>query len=85
MDEFGYLYINGRLKDMIIRGGENIYPKEIEDFLMSHTSIAEAQVCIISRVIITMWTIRGKMKQINQINICVINVNIKLPWLNKVK
>jgi len=33
MDEFGYLYINGRFKDMIIRGGENIYPKVIEDFL----------------------------------------------------
>jgi len=32
MDEEGYLKITGRVKDMIIRGGENIYPKEIEDF-----------------------------------------------------
>jgi len=44
MDEFGYLYINGRLKDMIIRGGENIYPKEIEEFLLSHPSVVDAHV-----------------------------------------
>ena len=44
MDDFGYLYINGRIKDMIIRGGENIYPKEIEDFLMSNPFIADAHV-----------------------------------------
>jgi len=40
----GYINIVGRLKDMIIRGGENVYPAEIEDFLMSHPKIAEAQV-----------------------------------------
>ena len=44
MDESGYLFINGRIKDMIIRGGENIYPKEIEDFLMSNPLIADAHV-----------------------------------------
>ncbi|CAG2108823.1 unnamed protein product [Medioppia subpectinata] len=44
MDDSGYLYINGRIKDMIIRGGENIYPKEVEDFLMTHPSIAAAHV-----------------------------------------
>jgi fatty-acyl-CoA synthase len=40
----GYINIVGRVKDMIIRGGENIYPAEIEAFLMRHTKIAEAQV-----------------------------------------
>ncbi|CAG2102123.1 unnamed protein product [Medioppia subpectinata] len=44
MDDCGYLYINGRINDMIIRGGENIYPKEVEDFLMTHPSIADAHV-----------------------------------------
>lgn len=44
MDEHGYLYINGRIKDMIIRGGENIYPKEIEDFLMTNAEIADVHV-----------------------------------------
>jgi fatty-acyl-CoA synthase len=40
----GYVNIVGRVKDMIIRGGENIYPAEIEAFLMRHPKIAEAQV-----------------------------------------
>ena len=40
MIEDGYLQITGRLKEMIIRGGENIYPREIEDFLFSHPKIA---------------------------------------------
>ena len=40
----GYINIVGRVKDMIIRGGENIYPAEIEAFLMRHPSIAEAQI-----------------------------------------
>ncbi len=40
MDELGYLRIQGRLKDMIIRGGENIYPREIEDVLFTHPSIS---------------------------------------------
>jgi fatty-acyl-CoA synthase len=44
MDARGYLRIEGRLKDMIIRGGENIYPKEIEDCLFSHPSVAEVAV-----------------------------------------
>lgn len=44
IDEQGYCSITGRIKDMIIRGGENIYPREIEDFLMSHPAIADAQV-----------------------------------------
>ncbi|HKY90538.1 MAG TPA: AMP-binding protein, partial [Nevskiaceae bacterium] len=44
MDDDGYVRIVGRIKDMIIRGGENIYPKEIEEVLMSHPSISEAQV-----------------------------------------
>jgi fatty-acyl-CoA synthase len=44
MDEEGYLRITGRRKEMIIRGGENIYPREIEDFLFTHPKIAEAAV-----------------------------------------
>jgi fatty-acyl-CoA synthase len=41
MDEDGYLRITGRLKDMIIRGGENIYPREIEEHLFTHPGVAE--------------------------------------------
>jgi fatty-acyl-CoA synthase len=44
MDENGYCKITGRLKDMIIRGGENIYPREIEEFLYTHPKIADVQV-----------------------------------------
>jgi fatty-acyl-CoA synthase len=44
MNAAGYVNIVGRVKDMIIRGGENIYPAEIESFLMRHPGIAEAQV-----------------------------------------
>ncbi|MDN6319883.1 MAG: AMP-binding protein [Marinobacter sp.] len=44
MDEEGYVQIVGRIKDMVIRGGENIYPKEIEEFLYTHPSIEEVQV-----------------------------------------
>lgn len=48
MDAKGYVRITGRIKDMIIRGGENIYPRELEEFLLSHTDIADAQVFGIS-------------------------------------
>jgi fatty-acyl-CoA synthase len=44
MDEDGYLKIVGRIKDMIIRGGENVYPREIEEFLYSHPAIQDVQV-----------------------------------------
>ncbi|WP_338754737.1 AMP-binding protein [Bacillus sp. FJAT-52991] len=44
MDETGYIRITGRLKDMIIRGGENVYPREIEEFLYTHPKILDAQV-----------------------------------------
>ena len=44
MDDDGYLKIVGRIKDMIIRGGENIYPREIEEFLYTHPNVADAQV-----------------------------------------
>lgn len=40
----GYIHLNGRAKDMIIRGGENIYPREIEEFLYTHPKVAEVQV-----------------------------------------
>ena len=43
-DENGYFKITGRIKDMIIRGGENIYPKEIEDFIYTHPHIKDVQV-----------------------------------------
>ena len=44
MDEEGYVHIVGRLKDMIIRGGENVYPREIEEFLHTHPDIVDVQV-----------------------------------------
>ncbi len=43
IDEDGYCNIVGRLKDMIIRGGENIYPREVEEFLYAHPAIADVQ------------------------------------------
>jgi fatty-acyl-CoA synthase len=44
MDDEGYLNIVGRIKDMIIRGGENVYPREIEEFLYSHPAVQDVQV-----------------------------------------
>jgi fatty-acyl-CoA synthase len=44
MDEEGYVNIVGRIKDMIIRGGENIYPREVEEFLYTHPDVADVQV-----------------------------------------
>ncbi len=44
MDEHGYVSVTGRIKDMVIRGGENIYPREIEEFLYTHPDILDAQV-----------------------------------------
>ncbi len=44
MDEYGYVQITGRRKEMIIRGGENIYPREIEDFIFTHPKVAEVAV-----------------------------------------
>src|SRR5207244_3407811 len=44
MDDDGYLNIVGRIKDMIIRGGENVYPREIEEFLYSHPDVSDVQV-----------------------------------------
>ena len=44
MDEDGYVNIVGRIKDMIIRGGENVYPREVEEFLYTHPAIADVQV-----------------------------------------
>ena len=46
MDEDGYMQIVGRIKDIIIRGGENIYPAEIEQFLYRHPKVADVQVRI---------------------------------------
>ena len=43
-DEDGYITITGRSKDMVIRGGENIYPREVEEFLFGHPAVADAQV-----------------------------------------
>jgi fatty-acyl-CoA synthase len=44
MDSDGYVAITGRIKDMVIRGGENVYPREIEEFLYTHPEILDAQV-----------------------------------------
>jgi fatty-acyl-CoA synthase len=44
MDDDGYVSITGRIKDLVIRGGENVYPREVEEFLHSHPDIVDAQV-----------------------------------------
>jgi acyl-CoA synthetase (AMP-forming)/AMP-acid ligase II len=44
MDADGYVNITGRIKDMVIRGGENVYPREIEEFLYTHPDVLDAQV-----------------------------------------
>jgi fatty-acyl-CoA synthase len=44
MDDERYVAVVGRIKDMVIRGGENVYPREIEEFLYSHPDIVDAQV-----------------------------------------
>jgi fatty-acyl-CoA synthase len=44
MDDEGYLNISGRIKDMVIRGGENLYPREIEEFLYTHPAVRDVQV-----------------------------------------
>jgi fatty-acyl-CoA synthase len=44
MDDDGYVVVEGRIKDMVIRGGENIYPREIEEFLFTHPAIRDVQV-----------------------------------------
>ncbi|MEU7529265.1 AMP-binding protein [Saccharothrix sp. NPDC042600] len=44
MDDEGYVNITGRIKDMVIRGGENLYPREIEEFLHTHPDVLDAQV-----------------------------------------
>ncbi len=44
MDDAGYVQISGRIKDMVIRGGENVYPREVEEFLHTHPDVADVQV-----------------------------------------
>jgi fatty-acyl-CoA synthase len=44
MDESGYVNIVGRIKDMIIRGGENVYPREVEEYLYTHPAVSDVQV-----------------------------------------
>ena len=44
MDEAGYLRIVGRIKDLVIRGGENVYPREVEEYLYTHPDVADVQV-----------------------------------------
>ncbi len=44
MDDDGYVNISGRIKDMVIRGGENVYPREIEEFLYTHPAVKDVQV-----------------------------------------
>ena len=44
MDDDGYCTIVGRIKDMVIRGGENVYPREVEEFLYGHPDVADVQV-----------------------------------------
>src|SRR5436853_2704639 len=49
MDDNDYVKIVGRIKDMIIRGGENVYPREIEEFLYTHPAVADVQVIGVAR------------------------------------
>ncbi|OTG92503.1 fatty acid--CoA ligase, partial [Acinetobacter sp. ANC 4654] len=44
MDDEGFVKIKGRIKDVVIRGGENLFPKEIEDFLYTHPDVSDVQV-----------------------------------------
>jgi fatty-acyl-CoA synthase len=44
MDDDAYLNIVGRIKDMVIRGGENVYPREVEEFLLGHPEVLDVQV-----------------------------------------
>ena len=44
MNADGYVSISGRIKDMVIRGGENVYPREVEEFLYAHPDVADVQV-----------------------------------------
>ena len=44
MDDDGYVNIVGRIKDMVIRGGENVYPREVEEFLYTHPDVVDVQV-----------------------------------------
>jgi fatty-acyl-CoA synthase len=44
MDDQGFVKIKGRIKDIVIRGGENLFPKEIEDFLYTHPDVSDVQV-----------------------------------------
>lgn len=51
LNEDGYGVVTGRIKDIIIRGGENIQPQSIEYFLESHPEILQAQVCSVNKLI----------------------------------
>ena len=73
IDAEGYCDITGRVKDMIIRGGENVYPKEVEDFLFTHPDIAQAQVFGIpdERLgeIVCAWVIPAKPDAVDEASI----------------
>lgn len=47
IDEEGYIRICARIKEMIIRGGENIYPREIEEFILTNPVVADVHVCLL--------------------------------------
>ena len=70
VDESGYYKITGRLKDMIIRGGENIYPREIEEFLYTHPKVADVQVIGVPDERygeeVMAWCCRGRMRPLTQ-------------------
>ena len=58
LDEEGYCNIVGRIKDMVIRGGENLYPREIEEFLFRHPKIQQVQVFGVARPEVRRRTLR---------------------------
>lgn len=74
MDEVGYVTIVGRSKDMIIRGGENIYPKEIEEFLLHMENVEDVQVFGVSdekygEEICAFVRLKNKQKVFNKIEV----------------
>lgn len=77
MDKDGYVSVVGRLKDMVIRGGENVYPREIEELLYKHPKIADAQVIGVPDDYmgeeVAVWIKRNKQEQTTSVTTAVIN------------
>lgn len=75
LNSLGYCRIEGRLKDMIIRGGENIYPAEIEQFLHTHPKVQDVQVRI--------WTTGGQQRSYVRVNGSPLNSGLSRFMMHK--